>query len=378
MIVPAALLLAASAAVLTVQPWRDTPPTMRNEKAPDSIRSVSIDFGTVVDPSTDWSAIDERLDAAGANAVELGAGRVEFTAFDWPAHPGAAAEPGQDHLARAARELQRTADDEVREFGLIVDAYVPELIKEDPSIAGVFADGRRSAYQVSAAELTRGAVGQRLVDYVAALGERYRPASIAVTELFLNASYGKEDLKLFQEMTGNTSWPRDPDGRLDEDAEVVTTWRSEVLAELLRQMREALDDVAGGDAVALEMDVRVDWSNPARGAPSTGHRYRELLDAADRLVLWAYLFRQEEPSDIRRLTATLAEAGFDMERFVVSVGLWATEPSAGPAEPISPERFEGALRAAATHGVADVNVTPLSLMTPDHWEVLRKVWGSSS
>ena len=176
---------------------------MASPQRPREIRSVSVDLGIVIDPATDWKALDAHLDEAGANAVDLSAGRVEFTAFDWDAHPEVAAEPGTDHIARAARALREDADGHQRQIGLIVDAYLPRWIEKDPSIAGVSVDGQTAPYTASAYQLARGEVGDRLVEYVAALGARYAPSQIAITELFLDMySYGDDDLALFREMTG--------------------------------------------------------------------------------------------------------------------------------------------------------------------------------
>ncbi|WP_205314559.1 hypothetical protein [Nocardioides houyundeii] len=374
------LVAAVIGAALIVRPWEDEVlPTMRPSQRPELVRSLSVDFATITDPDTDWGEVDDRFDSVGATAAELSAGRVEFTAFDWAEHPEDAAEPGTDHLAKAARALVQTADGEPRQLGLIVDAYVPEWIKEDPSIAGVSADGRRSAYQASATQLTTGAVGRRLVDYVAALGERYDPASISITELFLSSSFGDDDLELFEEMTGQTGWPRTATGELDPDAPSVTAWRSAVVSGVLQRMRAALDRVRDGDGAAIElaMDVRVNWGDPAAGVPASGHGYRSLLRAADLLVVWAYLYQDRPPSAVRRLTSGLIAGGLDISRFAVSVGLWADGPNDDPREAITPARMAAAVRAAGANGVTNVNVTPYSLMTAEHWKALAWVWQGS-
>ncbi|GAA1732533.1 hypothetical protein GCM10009809_30040 [Isoptericola hypogeus] len=351
---------------------------MRPAEPPDEVRSVSVDFGIVTDPDTDWGAIDERLDDVATTSVDLNAGRVEFTAFDWPAHPDAAAEPGTDHLARAARALHTSADGTAREVGFIVDAFVPAWIEADPSVAGVDVEGRRSPYQASASALTTGPVGDRLVEYVAALGERYDPSQIAVTELFLSRyTFGDDDLALYREMTGAADWPRDDDGRIDHDAPEIGAWRSDVLAGLLTRVRAALDDVRDGRGtqIALAMDVRVDWDDPAAGVPASGHDYEVLLRAADRLVVWAYVGpRDKSPRDVERLTAGLAAGGIDPARLTLSVGLWGGSADADPPQAISPELMAGTVTAAATNGVTDVNVTPLSHLTDAHWEALAAVW----
>ncbi|WP_166140672.1 hypothetical protein [Nocardioides ochotonae] len=374
MILVLAILATTVAALSVARPWEDVPPTMRRGQAPAEARSVSIDFGIVTDPETDWSAIDERLDRVGANMVVLGAGRVEFTAFDWSSHPDAAAEPGTDHIARAARALQETEDGAQRDFALLVDAYVPNWIAADPSIAGAEESGYRSTYQASAYQLARGEVGDRLVEYVVALGERYLPAQIAITELFLDHTAGRQDLQLFQEMTGAEDWPRAPDGTVENNADVLR-WRAEVITGLLRRMRAGLDEVRDGEGAAIElaMDVRVDWEDdPAAGALASGHDYDVLLRAADRLVVWAYPFDRHSPAEIEGIASALRAAGEDMSRFTMSVGLWAQ--TSVDDEAISPDTLVRSVRAARTNGITSVNVTPVSLMDDALWRALARAW----
>lgn len=379
-VVGLALAAMVAVALLIARPWEEVPPTMSSPHPPDDVHSVSVDFDIVVDPRTDWNALDAKLDDAGANGVDLNAGRVEFTGFDWAAHPGSAAEPGTDHIARAARALRQTADGTQREIGLIVDAYVPNWITQDPSIAGESVEGEPAPYTASAVQLARGPVGDRLVEYVAALGERYLPSQIAITELFLDVySYGDDDLELFREMTGEADWPRTADGQVDTTAPVLGAWRSEVIAGLLGRMRAALDEVRDGEGarVALAMDVRIDWSDPAQGSVLSGHDYATLLQVADRLILWAYLRKQRSPAEIEGVTAALAAAGYEPSRFTISVGLWARS-IADPNGRISTSTMVEAVREAATNGVTDVNLTPLSLMTDADWTALGSVWRPGS
>ena len=378
----ASLLAVVVVAVVVARPWQDVPPPLRapSPSQPQSLRSVSVDFGIVTDPATDWAALDAHLDEIGATGVDLNAGRVEFTAFDWPAYPDAAAEPGADHIARAARALRLTGDGRQREIGLIVDAYVPEWIVQDPSIAGRSADGTPATYTASAAQLARGPVGDRLVEYVAALGERYEPSQIAITELFLDInSFGDDDLALFREMTGATDWPRTADGLPDDYADSVAAWRADVLAGLLARMRSALDavDDGRGAGIALAVDARVDFDYPAKGSPVSGQLYDVLLRSADRIVLWAYLFGQRPPTDISGVTAGLEEAGYDMSRFTVSVGMWAPF-SVDPPGVLSADLLTQAVEEAATNGVTHVNVTPASLLTDEDWAALAAVWNPTS
>lgn len=350
-------------------------PLMRVNPQPAQTRSVSIDFGIVTNPDTDWQAINRNLAQGGANAVALGAGRVEFTAFDWPAFPKAAAVPGTDHLAAAAAGLNIAPDGSHRSISLIVDAYMPEWIGEDPELACIEASGKPSRYRASLAELDHGQVGDRLVAYVAALGERYNPAAVEVTELFLDScSFGADDLALFRTMTGNTDWPRTKSGAIDGNAAVLGPWRSQVLSRLLVRMRAALDQTRGGAGreIGLVADVRVNWDDPAAGRPLSGQDYPTLLSSGATLQLWAYPGRADVAGkQVERLTAGLQAAGYDMSRFIVSVGLWQGPADTQPPGRISPQEMVDALRAAGTHGITAVNLTPYSLMTPEHWQALQ-------
>ncbi len=358
-------------------------PTLRPSPAPREVRSLSVDFGRVIDPETDWDAVSEQLADAHATTVNLGAGRVEFTAFDWSEHPDAAAEPGTDHLAVAARMLREAPDGSPRQINLIVDAFVPEWIKEDPRVAGTGVRGRRSTHGASATQLATGEVGDRLVAYVAALGERYDPAAIEVTELFFSAyTYGDEDLALYREMSAEADWPRTEDGAIDTESPLIGRWRSEVIAGLLGRMRTALDAVRDGEGrqIGLTMDVGVDWEDPASGRPKSGQDYRILLSSVRdlRLQLWAYIgIPLRPPADIEQVTAALRDGGYDMTRFLVSVGLWG-DRSTGKARRITTTALDSAVRSAATNGITNVNVTPYSLMTAGDWDVLRSAWADTT
>lgn len=361
-----------------LDPGSEPLPTLRPSTAPRQDRSISIDFGIVTDPATDWAGVDARLDQVGASTVDLNAGRTEFTAFDWPEHPELAADAGTDHLAVAARALHTTGTGDTRRVNLIVDAYVPEWIKAQPELAGVDAKGRRSEYTASASQLLRGAVGQRLEDYVRALAERYDPHRIELTELFLDTyTYGDDDRALYEQMTGATDWPRTTDGAIDTDAAAIGRWRSTVLAQLMQRLRSTVDEVRAGEGrdIGLVLDVRVDWSDPAAGRPLSGHDYRILLPTGVDLQLWVYPGRADrDPTEVGELVGALADDGYDLSRFIVSVGLWSGPSGAEPPGRLTPAELALAVRGAETHGVTAVNVTPYSLMTDAHWTALASVW----
>jgi hypothetical protein len=337
--------------------------------------SVSLGLEDIANPDTDWREVVRNLNAAGANTIHLSAGRVEFTAFDWPAHRGAAAEPGRDHLRAAIRALRRDAAGRERAIDIMVDTLVPAWIKRDPSVAGVDPSGRRAAYRPSASALYDGPVGDRIVQYVGAIARRYKPDQITLSELmFDDETFGADDLRLFCRMTGRRDWPRTASGGIDESNPLIAIWRSHVLAHVLSRARMEVRGI--GRQILIGVDVLVNWDDPGAGRPDVGDDYNILAKAADRIVLWAYIGTEGKgPRDIRRLTRALhTRFPIATRRFTVSIGLWGRHDST--VRVVSPARMAAALRAAQTNAITSVNVTPMSLIKPAHWRALRKVWGS--
>lgn len=334
-------------------------------------RSVSLGFEDVVldsNPAAQRAALRERLDAAHVNRVQLAAGRVEWTAFDWPAYPTVAADGGTDHLGQAIAELTPMANGARRSVALTIDALMPELLKAHPAWTGQSADGSRSHYLPSASALHDGPAGDRIVALARHLALTYRPDQIAITELvFGNETFGPDDRALYRRMTGANDWPRTAGGTIDTGAPAISAWRSAVLYDLLARVRRALDEVTPkvGHRVDLAQDVRVNWTRPAAGRPESGADYPLLGQATDELVLWAYFGTSgHTPADVRRLANALGTA-----RFTVSVGMWAGANEKGV---LSDADLLAALRAAA--GAASLNVTPQSMLTAAHWRALAEAW----
>ncbi|GAB4085450.1 hypothetical protein GCM10028784_20800 [Myceligenerans cantabricum] len=383
----AAVLAVACAAPLAACSGEPTAPTVGRAllEAPD-FQSVSLGIEDVVDPDQDWDGVRQRLDEVHANAVTLAAGRVEWTAFDWPDHPDVAAESGRDHLAHAIAETARGPEGEPRFVDLLIDALTPGWIARDPTVGGIGADGVPAVNQPSATAIHEGPVGDRYLELLGELAGRYRPDQITFTELkFDDETFGDDDAALYREMTGAADWPRLEDGSIDEDAPELARWRSQVIAGFLDRAAVVLDDVAAetGKRPALAVDVRVDWDDPAAGRPDAGQDYEVLARHADRLVLWAFVgmtHPNQTPDDVERLTAALARSGIPISELTVSVGLWEQNPDLEPAATIaeqamiSPREMADAVRAARTHGVTAVNVTPYVLMTDAHWTALSEVW----
>jgi hypothetical protein len=373
----AMMTVAVTALATTLAACSDpVPPTVdRPLVKANAVQSISFGIEDIADPDQDWDAVTQRLDDAHVNMVTLAAGRVEFTAFDWDAHPETAAESGRDHLAHAIDRLASGPDDQARLVDLLIDALIPRWIEEEPAVGGVGTDGKRSQYVPSATAIHDGAVGERYLELVEELARRYRPDKITFTELkFDDETFGDDDAALYRKMTGEHDWPRLPDGSIDEDAPEIGAWRSQVLADFLDRAGAVLDDVAAetGKRPSLVMDVLIDWTNPTEGRPDAGLSIPLLAQHADELVLWAYLgISDRTPADLEALTAALAGSDLPADKLMVSVGLW---DHGAPTGSIPPQLMADAARAARTNGITSVNVTPYTLMTPEHWSALNEVW----
>jgi len=369
------VLAVALPAILSACSGDPSPPTVDRPLIEAPVQhSVSLGLEDIADPDQDWDAVQQHLEQAHVNAVSLAAGRVEWTAFDWDAHPDVAAEPGRDHLARAIAETAAGPDDQPRLVDLQIDALIPRWIENDPSVAGVRPDGTRSVYTPSASALHDGAVGERILELVAELARRYQPDQITLTELkFDQETFGDDDAALYRTMTGEQDWPRDADGEIRPYAPEIGAWRSQVLSDFLGRAAAVLDDVGSetGKRPRLGMDALIDWEEPSAGDVNAGLSYTRLAEHADVLVLWVYLgLSERSPEEIEEFTAALTGAGLPSD-VVLSVGLWDEDSSTGS---ISPELMANAVRASSTHGITAVNVTPYSRMTPEHWTALSEVW----
>jgi hypothetical protein len=114
------------------------------------------------------------------------------------------------------------------------------------------------------------------------------------------------------------------------------------------------------------MDVRAPWDDPAGDRPESGHDYALLAGAADRLVVWNYFgLNGKEPGYSADLARAMTKRS---DKFVMSVGMWATGGS------ISAADLAAGLAASVAGGATAVAVTPSSMLDDDAWEALRRAW----
>ncbi|MEB4616666.1 hypothetical protein, partial [Leucobacter sp. M11] len=302
--------------------------------APDSPpeRRINYGFEDVVVPEADWAAESARLARVGATSASLSVGRLDWSAFPRPEAPEAesalVAETGEDFVARAVEGLRTDPSGAPREITLTIDALIPGWIARDESVAGEGADGHRSESFASAAAWESGPVGERLLDVVALVAERYAPDRIALTEfMFDGATFGAADLTSFAAFSGQHDWPRDRDGDIREDDPELGQWRSSVLAGVAADARR----IAGEHGARLEIDVRAPEGDLSGDRPESGHDYDRLLAAADELVVWDYFALSGAGPERSRGLAEALRAR-DPDRISQSIGLWGSDDTVSPAE----------------------------------------------
>ena len=296
--------------------------------APAEERTVGVGYETVVDAAHTLPALAKRLDEVNANSVTISVGRLDWTAFPWAAHPELEAVPGRDHAAEAIKALGTGSDGRKRRITLTVDLLIPGWISTNPGLAGINFDGTRSTDFASVTALTTGPVGERLVEFVAEVTQRYRPDAVALTELmFDNNTYGGDDRDSYMLASGATDWPRQANGDIDVGHPGIATWRSGALASVVAKAAAA----AHQNGATLDMDVRAPWDDPAGDRPESGHDYGLLASAADRLVLWNYFgLNGKEPGYSAELARAMASAPRQVRHLGGDVGDGRQDLRRGP------------------------------------------------
>ena len=304
--------------------------------------------------SRDWAAYADRIQATGGTGADLSIGRAEWSLL--PATDGTtvkfSSSSGVDRLAPVITTLH---DEGVESVRLTVDVMLTTTIRNThPEEASVSANGTVRDSLPSAWALTQGVSGQMIEDQVRLAAEVYgdRIDGIILTEMHWDqGSFSDNDLTLFSADTGLEDWPRTNDGQPDITDATVLGWLTDKMTQFVNRCA-----IAAG-TVPLIPDVRVNWNSPAAGRPESGHDYTKLLDAADSLQAWAY-FQTGKAETVAAFAADVE--GHFPGSVQVSLGLWGD---------ITPDELAAALDSVRTHP-AGVQITPVSLLTPEHWDAL--------
>lgn len=345
--------------------------TMTSSLAPPAPRpaecAINLGFEDLQADRERWRLLGPALAASGADAVSLAVGRVDWTGFQWDTHPDAASgtvrSTGRDLVAEVIGRVNHLLGRKPA-LTLTIDALAPRLLAERPGLAGTAPDGTRSSEFASVRALEDGEVGERLVGLAAEIAEKYRPGRIALTELMFDEStFGLEDLDSYRFWTGASSWPLQEDGGIDTAHPSLGRWRSGVLAGLLARIRKAVRPWG----VELEVDVRAPHRSPHADRPLSGHDYKALLTSADRLAVWNYPGIDGQGTEFAGALSRSLEQRFP-RRVTISTGLWARRGL------LTPATLATTLEELARAGAPSVSVTPASLLTTEHWQVVRGAW----
>lgn len=327
------------------------------------MRALAVGFEDLTRPRRELTAIDARSRRARVDTVAISAGRMDWTAFPWPAHPDAASpvvrSSGRDLLAEAIGVLGTG-----RTVSVVVDVLAERYIAAHPEVAARDARGVPVTTHVSTVELVEGEAGRRILAMVDHVARTYQISSVDLTELYYrDEGYGEDDARSYRLRTGRQDWPRLAGGAVDTMHPSIGQWRSEMVATFVQRAA----DLVHAQGKELIVDVRPSWSDLNRAGRENGQCYGMLLAHADRLAVWNYSALEAVPVDRTTALATSLNR-IAPGRFVMAVGLWGRRGSA------TPSHLESALTLSQRANVNDLWVTPQSLMTDSHWRVLEKLW----
>jgi cellulose synthase/poly-beta-1,6-N-acetylglucosamine synthase-like glycosyltransferase len=362
------LALAGLARVSTRAPLPEASlPEVRSARYP---RAREVVLATHLDSWPEWSqavqSVLQNPDALGAKMIAVGAGRLEWTFFQWKGHRDrwSSTQAGErnDVLNQTVLALERRGF----ETAAIVDLYGPRAIETRPGLAAVRFDGQRSLEQVCFTELVSGGYGRDLLEMVEYLTRRYPVAAIALTELSYRAfCFDDRCLASYRRSTGRHRWPLDPSGTVNTDDPSIWEWRS-------AKMEAFLGEVAGvvhREGKKLFVDVPVSWSDFARHGKDSGLDYTRVLRQADRIVVWDYFAMEGRGPAVSEDLARDLSMNFPADRVFLSVGLWA------PSGAVDPRSLQSALEHALRGGIPNIWITPNYLLTRAHWSAVTAALG---
>jgi hypothetical protein len=330
-----------------------------------AIHAMRVDYKDMTTSRNDVAAIEAHMKDVGINMVTVGGGRPEWTYFKWPGHQGnwasSVRDTGIDFLAEDAARFGKWAHVDVT-----VDVLSPTYIQKHPDKAAINFVGVKSKYLVSTDELVNGEYGRQLLGMIEAIASGYPVDSISITELFYHSDgYGPDDLKLYQEYTGRKDWPRNANGQINTDDDSIGDWRTHVL-DVYLDKAAAICHKYGKE---FYLDVGLSLDNLNKMTNEHGTNYHVVLEHTDKLVLWAYYDLDHFPPALFEQVADL-ENKLGKDRFILSLGLWDEALTQ-----TRPEKFNEYLKAAEQYGINDFWITPSTLMTKAHWQVLNDLWG---
>ena len=335
------------------------------------IHAMRVDYPDYTASRSQVAVWEANMKAAGINMVGLGAGRVEWTYFKWTGHEAnwasSVRDTGNDFLALDTARFGQWA-----QVNAVVDVLAPNYIKTHPGTAAINASGVPSTDLVSTTELTSGEFGRQLLAMITYIAANYPVNSISLTELFYHTDgYGPDDKASYMVYSGNPDWPRNTDGTIAIMDKSIGDWRTHVLDVYLDQLVVACHKYS--KLFYLDVGLTLDYGFTPESLNHVtnehGTNYNVVLEHTDRIVIWGYFaldnFTPEYLTDVSQFLTQ-----FGQDRVILSIGLWGRN---GPV--VSADELRRGILASQAGGMPNLWITPGSLMTASHWQVLDTLWG---
>ncbi len=308
--------------------------------------------------------VEQQLKDDGMNMIALNAGRVEWNFFKWAGNEstwaGSVEDTGIDFLAEDAARFGKWAH-----VDAMIDVFSPSYIQANPGKAAINALGIASPNLVSTVEMVNGQFSQRLLAMVEYIAANYPVDSISFTELQYRVDgYGPDDTASYLAFSGNTDWPRQSNGQIDIDDTSIGNWRSYMVGTLLNKA----STIAHKYGKQFFMDVTLNVDKMNLMANNKGQNYNVMLQNADKIIVWGYYAEdQYAPETFVQVGQFLSTLG--KNNVILSIGLWGPNNSTASASSV-----KIAIESAQAGGMPNLWITPYSMLTSDHFQILNQLW----
>ncbi len=329
------------------------------------IRAIRLDYKEMADSRKGIDALEQNIIASGLNLVSLGAGRAEWTYFNWAGHTDALAkevrDTGIDFLAEDTARFGRWAYVDAS-----VDVLSPLYIQKVPQAAAISYDGVASPNLVSTMQLVEGPYGKLLLEMIRAIASTYAVDSISINEMYYQRDgYGPDDKAAFMQVTGRPDWPRRADGLIDIKDQIIGDWRSFELSRWLSQAQ----DIAHQYGKSFFVNISLNLNDPRAPVLDYGQSLGLLQARMDKVLLWGFFDPETISAEDLTSAARILKQNDSQHKFIFVVGLWNKLNL-----PIAAQKLTQAATAVQQGGLEDIWITPASLVNADHWLALSSIW----
>ncbi len=337
---------------------------------PTIVRAMRVDYLDEGGSRAQVAGLEAAMKKAGVTMVAVGAGRADWTYFQWRGYQDRWSEDvkssSQDYLMEDSTRFGKWAH-----VSAVVDVLSPIYIQAHPQAAAISWTGIPSKDLVGTMELVDGQFGQELLSMIQEIATYYPVNSITLTELvYYTDGFGAPDKAAYMAYTHSTDWPRKADGSINIDAPSIGVWRSYEISLFLQKAAGILH--SHGKQLFLETRLEVDPSGQV--LVENGTDFTQFLKYADRLVVRG----NNDPNErsqaaMHAISQYLAR--YPKHRIITSIGLWSQDYASNTPRnqmtALTVADFNSALQGL---GNGDLWITPSFLMTNAHWQALEDFW----